>query len=69
MSLALFIYDTIFSQKYLVVDIPPCNKIYISNAFRLILLCPAFVVLEIALLSSIKIIVNTKSIKQRLLII
>ena len=39
------------------------------NAFRLMLLCPAFVVLEISLLSSIKIIVNTKSIKQRFLII
>lgn len=40
MSLALFIYDTIFSQKYLVVDILHCNGIYISNAFRLMLLCP-----------------------------
>ena len=34
-SLALFIYDTIFSQKYLVVDILHCNKNYISNAFRI----------------------------------
>lgn len=40
MSLALFIYDTIFSQKYLVVDILHYNIIYISNAFRLTLLCP-----------------------------
>ena len=34
-SLALFIYDTIFSQKYLVVDILHCNKNYISHAFRI----------------------------------
>ena len=32
--MTLFIYDTIFSQKYLVVDILHCNKNYISNAFR-----------------------------------
>ena len=68
-SLALFIYDTIFSQKYLVVDLLHCNKIYISMRFDLCYFAPAFVVLEIALLSSIKIIVNTKSIKQRFLII
>ena len=35
-SLALFIYDTIFSQKYLVVDILHCNKNYISNGKWLI---------------------------------
>ena len=34
-SLALFIYDTIFSQKYLVVDLLHCNKIYISMRFDL----------------------------------
>ena len=40
MSLALFIYDTIFSQNEFVVAIAHCNKIYKSNRFRLMLLCP-----------------------------
>ena len=37
---SFYFYDSIFRSNSLVVDFLHCNKIFILNAFRLMLLCP-----------------------------